>query len=269
MLPKCSICGKVLDGEYINHDRHNYHKSCFEKHIALKCTLCDKIIQGKYIKDYWGNLYHQAHTRMYPTCAYCARLIEKTITGGGVTLKDGRQICHLCRRTSVYNIQEANTLLAQTHAQLAHFGIKIEYKYPLALVDTATLAQVSGKKNPDHQGFTRREVRFLNDRVTSFKIEVFILESLPQMHYIATCAHELMHVWQYLKVKAHLPADINEGSCNYAAYLVLSQLKSKEAEYIIYSMEKSQKKIYGKGFRKIYDLVKKHGVAYWLKYLQM
>lgn len=126
-----------------------------------------------------------------------------------------------------------------------------------------------GKKQISEQsGFTKLQKKVVNGKLSSFTMDIFILEGLPKTHFIATAAHELMHVWQHLFAVPENDLALREGSCNYAAYLVLRELKTPMAEYIINSYFENKDKIYGRGFLSVVSLVKRAGLKGWLDYLR-
>ena len=77
-----------------------------------------------------------------------------------------------------------------------------------------------------------------------------------------------MHVWLYDNGVDDMDPALCEGSCNYAAYLVLQRYPGKESEYIQTAFRDEPDPIYGDGFRGVAEYVEKHGVAGWLGYLR-
>nr|WP_281389034.1 protein DA1 [Spirochaeta isovalerica] len=97
---------------------------------------------------------------------------------------------------------------------------------------------------------------------------IYILKGMPESSFISACAHELMHIWFYSRGLTGLSPRLEEGSCNYAAYLILKTLNSPEAAYRIHELMEDRSPVYGKGFQKVLKMVEGHGVPYWLEYLQ-
>ena len=98
--------------------------------------------------------------------------------------------------------------------------------------------------------------------------KIYILRDMPTFHFIATAAHELMHVWQRLNGSDRNRLITVEGSCNYASYLVLSTYEDKRAKYIIESLKQDDNPIYGDGFRLIKEFVEKNELPAWLNALR-
>jgi hypothetical protein len=275
--PVCAVCGKPIEpGRFITKDKKNYHESCFLEKAALKCDVCGKIIQGKYRRDYWGNRYHADHVKKHPQCFYCSRLISRELTGGGKQYPDGRKICALCLENAVSSPDQADRLVHRVREELGEHGIELPDKLSkVTLVDRRGLVRAGGKtkRRSEEQGNARLEKQTVNGRLTSFSIDVTILSGLPEIHFIATAAHELMHVWQYLYAVPENDLALREGACNYAAFLLLSDRAASgrdgdTAEYVIKTMFENKDKIYGKGFHKVYGFAKRNGTRGLLEYLK-
>ena len=275
--PVCAVCGKSIEpGRFITKDKKSYHESCFFEKAALECDICGKIIRGKYRRDYWGNRYHMDHARNHSQCFYCSRLISERITGGGARYPDGRKICAMCLESAVSAPEAAKLLVGRVREELDGHGITIPGKLAkVTLADRRGLVRAGGKakQGSEEQGNARLEKQSVNGRLTSFSIEVTILSGLPEIHFIATAAHELMHVWQYLYAVPENALPLREGACNYAAYLLLSGRAASGrdrdmAEYIIKTMFENRDKIYGKGFQKVYAFAKRKGTKGLLEHLK-
>ncbi len=248
--------------------------------LAITCIHCGKPITGKYVKDYWGNVYHAGHLRQALRCFYCGRLISKGLTGGGKTYRDGRIICGLCMKSAIDDPAATGPILEDVRSRLKRYGITVKGNFAEThLLDRGGLAKVSGRRaaRSEEAGFTKLEKKTVNGRLASFSMQIFILKGLPETHFIATAAHELMHVWQHLFAVPNNDPALREGSCNYAAYLILRELsgetarkpgRSDEANYIIETFFNIKDRIYGKGFLKVYQLVKNRGITGWLDYLR-
>ena len=268
----CAFCSKPIGAGSILHEKKNYHKECFFNNIASKCTLCSKVITGRYLKDFWGNIYHSEHSGKVLQCRYCDRFVSERLTGGCRKYKDGRIVCNLCLASVVTEIGAAENKLDDVCSLLEKRGIKIEYKgLKLFLIDNYRLKKISEsryKGRGEQTGFTYYKKRIVNNRITQFKIDIYILTGLPEMHFIMTAAHELMHVWQYMNVPLKNNSALCEGSCNFAASLVLKTLKNKESDYLIHNMRNNRDRAYGTGFKRVSVFVKRVGIKEWLDYLK-
>jgi len=229
------------------------------------CAICGYRIEGRYIVDYWGNAYHEGHTRTNPTCQYCGRLIATRTTGGGTTYEDGRIICSLCRKRAIDTRRRGIEVLYEARRRLENYGLKIRPFDPaFKLLYSDTLKKYSS--GGDEQGLTHVKKRSASDgTVKELSIRVFVLSGLPYEDFLAACAHELMHVWLRLNGRDDAKRWFVEGSCNMAAYLVLREERSREAEYRIRQMRADRDKIYGRGFRKVLRFYRRRGRKAWLE----
>jgi hypothetical protein len=267
--PRCAYCGGILDSDYIIVDGKNYHDSCYNNHVALRCDLCGKIIKGQYQVDYWGNKYCAEHENKIPKCDYCGRYISDELTQGGHEYGDGRNICGLCEESAVTDINKARSFLNEVKAQLLHKGIVIDYgKIGLHLVSRDELQKKQGTQNGNEMGFVEYEYTTRENLTVIKSFDIYLLYGMPETYYFAIAAHELMHVWQYLHGMIGNDPAFCEGSCNYAAYLVLKDYPDKFAEYLIYNLENDKDEIYGDGFRRVKKLVDDYGIDYWLNQLK-
>ncbi len=276
--PRCDFCHRPIEQDYVQYEKRSYHRECFQNHVAPKCSLCGKTVEGKLLKDYWGNIYHPQHSGRETQCDYCGRFISQRLTGGGITHADGRRICGLCLKTAVGDEGRGKNLLQEVARRLGRHGLTGALnKCRFYLVDRNKLSRISKqpKNSVEETGFTHYQSTMVNNRLSSVKIDIYILTDLPEMHFISTAAHEIMHVWQYLNAPLENDKALCEGSCNYAAYLVLKEHRderkrnhSDRALYLIDSLFKSRNRYYGQGFRRIHRYVEKRGIQRWLSHLK-
>ena len=140
------------------------------------------------------------------------------------------------------------------------------FKPEFSLISRAKLKQFDPGSS-ERQGYAvfNRQVD-KDGNIITFKMQIFMLEGLPEASFISTCAHELMHIWFYSHNITDTSPALAEGSCNMASYLVLRRQKSLEAEFLIKGLFADKDKIYGGGFRKVQKLADRRGIAGWLKY---
>jgi len=265
----CAYCDSPITGTYTIYKNHNYHTQCFERHSALRCRVCNGVISGKYILDYWGNAYHTDHEGNVPRCDFCARFIVGELADGMIRFRDGRCLCGICAPTSVTDLDEADELLEEVAADLAPFGIRIDTRdIDLHLLSKSGLQQYSGQGHGT-TGFTDYYVKKnLFGRTVEKRIRVNLLYGMPRTEMIGTLAHELTHVWQFTHGVLDQNADFSEGSCNYAAYLVLRKRGGTEEEFIIETMLKDHDPVYGEGFRSVKSFAEANGLSAWLDLLK-
>jgi hypothetical protein len=87
----------------------------------------------------------------------------------------------------------------------------------------------------------------------------YLLTGMPETEMVQTLAHELMHVWQGVHNSLEEDDTLREGSANYAAYLVMKRMGSKEAQFVITCMLEDPSPVYGGGFRRVKKYGDKHG----------
>ena len=202
-----------------------------------------------------------------PSCTYCGRLISRELTKGGTTYSDGRRICMLCHKSAIETPVKGKQLLQMVHDKLELLGIKISpFKPEFFLIDRSRLKSLAGQA--ETQGFARFQRETINGQVKSFKLQIYILKGLPESSFITACAHELMHVWFFSRNITDISPRLAEGSCNYAAYLLLKNMPGPEAKYRIRELMEDKSPVYGKGFQKVFKMAEDRGVEYWLNYVQ-
>jgi len=267
---RCAYCRKPVGTNWVTYDGQEYHKECYDNFVALRCSFCGEIIDGEYLRDQWGNTYHEYH-KNEPRCQYCGRLFTAA-TNGGERFSDGRSECGVCLENAVCKKLDAETIMYDVKATLASLGIGIDRdKLPVKLVDAGQLSTRHGNRRNDLElaGLTQFEKSsWLYGLVNSKKFTIYILHSLPRKHYVATIAHELMHVWLGLNAPMTQSSAMVEGTCNYAAYLILKQLADEESERMIDQMTGSTDPNYGEGFRRVKAQVELLTLPGWLEYLK-
>jgi hypothetical protein len=202
-----------------------------------------------------------------PRCDYCGRLLSERLTGGGKAYPDGRKICGLCLKTAVSDLKRGRRILREVHDQLEGFGVLIRPFQPgFSLIDRSRLRQLD-RTGREKQGYAVFNRKTLNGEIREFSLEVYILDGLPETAFRSTCAHELMHIWFYSRGITDASPAMVEGSCNMAAWLMLSRMKTPEASYLMRSFSEDRSRVYGKGFRKARSLVDRKGIKGWLEHI--
>jgi hypothetical protein len=268
--PRCAVCGKTLEGEWVVYEDKDYHKRCYEDSIALRCSVCGGIIEGEYLFDCWGNTYHKYHSDEIPKCSFCGRLFSDPLAGQGSQLSRTRHICAKCSEQAIMDDDIGRKLLDETKARLDRAGVVIrkdQIKFELATAER--LSELAGHDSESHYGLTifkhSRILGLLEER----EYTIYILRGMPRLHFISSAAHELMHVW--LSQNTHLKTEepLVEGSCNYAASLVIGQFDDDMASCVIKQMDEDPDPVYGEGFRRVKKMADNRGVEYWLQHLRL
>jgi hypothetical protein len=266
---RCARCDRPITGAYAEYQGRNYHNNCFERHVALRCALCDDIVRGEYLQDFWGNSYCFRHEGEAPVCDSCGRFISDRTTGGGVRYDDGRFICNLCRPKSMTDIDEILGLVHEVAEHLKSVGMKVDYDgIRIHLIGRDDMQKLSGHHSDGLRGFTdyREDMRVFG-RSRNRRMDLYLLYGMPRMELVSTIAHELTHVWQFNHGRFHNERAWNEGSCNYAAYLVLAKYPGRESSFFRTSLNRDGDGVYGDGFRRVKALAETEGTKSWLRQL--
>lgn len=266
----CHYCEREIKGAYTTFQGNNYHTTCFENSVAKRCALCNGVIQGEYLYDFWGNEYHLSHQKEAQACGYCGRFIAPHTTGGGIRYSDGRHICNICRESAVKEKSDALKVMAEVARYLQRYGMNFELgEIELHIVGLQTMQDKSGKGSHRLTGFTDfEEHKSLLGIGAKRRIDVYLLYGMPRIEVVSTLAHELGHVWQFAAGRLENDAAFSEGSCNYAAYLVLQHYQGKTAEYTVANLLNDENEVYGDGFRRVKHYAETEGINAWLERLR-
>ena len=269
VAPRCAVCGKPIEGTFITDGDKKYHEACYDNKVALRCDLCNAVIRGKYVQTFWGEHYCAHHQGTAPECTYCGRFLGDRSNRGGQRYPDGRNVCNICLKTAVNDEDEAQRIMESVRGRLKQIGIDVDIRdIPLHLVSRDELGRRYGGDMSHNSGFCQHDYNEIGGRVFNQRFQIFILTGMPRMHFITTLSHELMHVWQYQNCPLDNQIEFCEGSCNYAAWLVLRQIGGDKAAYQMKSLEQNQNPVYGGGFRRVKRLAEDRGNNGWLSTLQ-
>lgn len=266
----CAHCGEPIKDAFLVYKHGNYHKRCFEDHVALRCVVCGGIIQGDYLIDYWGDGYHKSHQGVVSQCDFCQRFIYGELLDGMVRLPDDRRLCGKCAPSSIASTGKVRLIFAKAAEVLASNGMEVDIaQIEILLVGTDELKRVASSSSHDTKGFSDYLVKKnIFGQVKSESIKVYLLNGMPRTQMTSTAAHELAHVWQFQNGRLDQDPAVSEGSCNFAAYLVLRALGGENADFVIDNMLKDPDPVYGEGFRRVKRYAEKEGLQAWLKLLQ-
>jgi hypothetical protein len=267
--PKCAVCGKTIDGKYITFEGKNYHDECYNRSVALRCGVCGDMINGEYLTDFWGNNYHARHQGETPECDYCGRFIS-SVSDGGNKFTDGRTVCGICSKSAITTLAEMDTLVTEVRRMLLTKGIDVPFEEAdNHLVGRDELLKLIKRTEPDIQGYAAfKETRVFGLFSADQRAEIYLLHGMPIMKAMAVLAHELMHLWQFRYAKRNADLDVQEGSANYAAWLILQDFSDDEAKYILHNLEKDPNPAYGEGFRRIRKFAQAQNRESFLEYLK-
>ncbi len=266
---KCFNCNKPIKGSYSTKNGVYYDRKCYEELFSIKCQICNKPINGEYLVDFYGKKYHKYHETELKKCDNCNRLISQKTTSGSKKYSDGRIICNICNEKVYAFADEYYRLLDKVILRLNNYGL--EFRKPtieLIIVDLIELQKVSGYRySKSIKGYTKTEMKVIGSK-KSFKHFVYVLGNVPPKYVAATLAHELMHIWINENVQHKLSHQFEEGSCNFISYIYLKSDYSNDAKSIIKQLLNNPDKIYGDGFRKVYNRFKGRDFNLFLYYIK-
>jgi hypothetical protein len=178
-------------------------------------------------------------------------------------------ICPICAKTAVNELAKAEKLLIEVRDQLACSGINLSTDIQLALVDRDELLKHTAgtARHPLGATLYRSDLTRSGDHVYR-DFRVLVLSGLPEAQLKEVLAHELMHVWMMSHTDDRHAAAVSEGSCQFAAYLVLCADQSEQGRYYLEQLLTNDDPIYGEGLRQVMLIVEREGTAGWLDYLK-
>jgi len=265
----CEVCDRPITGAYSEQKGKVYHNDCFIDNIALKCSLCDDVLRGEYLQDYWGNSYCKHHDGEAPMCDSCGRFVSQELTGGGTRYDDGRFICNVCKPRSMTDVDDILEIVFEVAGHMKAFGMEVDYSgIQIHLIGRDKMQTLSGHHSNGLRGFTDyREDWRVFGKSQNRKMHIYLLYGMPRMEIVNTIAHELAHVWQFNRGRFRNEREWSEGSCNYAAYLVLGKYPGRESSFFRTSLSRDVDPVYGDGFRRVKTLAEAEGPTSWLRYL--
>ncbi len=260
----CAYCHKPIGDLYAPHDGKIYHGECYQKRFVVTCYVCGKLITEQYREDYWGNPSHAAHESDTPSCAFCGRFIVGGFAAESVSFPDGRRLCGICGATSVTSIEHVERLADAVEASLQGRGLQVDgHNVTYALIDQNKMKQLTRRSHHVFTGFTDyRSIQ--SDGVSATSFDISLLDGMPELEMAFTIAHELMHVWLFQHDVSIRDDAWVEGSCNYAAYLLMQDTPTREAAFLGERLQNDPDETYGNGFRRVRAFVDENRVEGWI-----
>jgi hypothetical protein len=269
-VEKCARCGDVITGPYTVYEGQSLHDRCYNDHYLSYCSICKGAIVGPFSYNSWGDTVHARHANEFPSCAYCGRLKAEPLSGRGVRYPDGRELCSACYGRAVSNMSAARAVMDTVVNTLRLHGIRIEHDFALHLVDQDEMSRANPADGMEALGYTGLEKRSaVFGLVSTSTIDVYVLSGMPRTFLAGVLAHEIMHVWLFTNAPLENDHVLNEGSCEYAAYLAIRNRPGRMTQFYLESQMASKDRVYGEGFRKVKGYVANVGVESWLGYLRL
>ena len=262
---KCTECSRrIRQGTYFRMNGKTYcSKNCLENAMP-KCSICGKILERYMQSPVSGKKYCESCAGK-PQCFFCGDIAG---TGAGYRITNEMLLCRNCRKSSVSQPRKAYPLFTLIRKQLKErLGISTDHRISFYLTSYGVLQRkLAGAPRSGQSGLyecqttvrTEKKIdtrtgKTVSSRVSSVlkKHFIYILSSLPDAEYRHAAVHELTHDWlgeYYPHVK---DLKIQEGVCEYMAYLFLEDERKNNAgvRLALARMEKNTDPVYGDGFR--------------------
>ena len=265
---KCTVCSRSIKyGTYYTGNGRIY---CSEKCInnaKPKCSLCKKSLDT-YIQagippaNYCTTCFHT------PRCFFCSRPAGRR--GQLYKIAPQMLLCRNCGKNSVSNQSKALASFRILRKQLMNvLKVGTDHKINFLLTAFEDLRKnCSGSLHTGQTGLyvcktmiqTTKKIDPRTGKTLSTTKKavqkdhfIYILSSLPHAEFRQTVIHELTHDWLGEYYPHITDAQIQEGVCEYMAYLFLEDEKNNDPHIrsMLSRMEKNPDPVYGGGFRLI------------------
>lgn len=191
-------------------------------------------------------------------CDFCSRPLN------GVSydrLSDGRIRCQSCTSSAIDDVGEFTDLFFATQ-MLMEDNYRITYHVPINIrvTDAKTIGALTGRVFVPTTGYDGRVVGFARHNGQDYTL--YVENGSPRLATIATTAHEMTHIWQYIswdrkKIKQHYPTKlandlVYEGMASWTEiqtlYMIGEYTYAQEQEQILEYRAKDPEDVYGNGF---------------------
>lgn len=196
---------------------------------------------------------YDPHKQGAHLCDFCG---VELLGGEYELLKDGRERCNRCSMTAVKKVEDFKSLYKTVLRNMeAFYGIKLNVAVKVRTTNAKQIAKHVGMKFVATPGFDGRVLGFAQKDKTGYSL--YIENGSPKLAAIATIAHELTHIWQYLnwneaelikKYGKQNMLEVYEGMAKWAEvqYLMLMNEKSYAKRQEITTRMRDDE--YGRGF---------------------
>lgn len=127
-------------------------------------------------------------------CDFCAAVI----TGVEYEVLDsGLERCLQCASSALRTQEQFVALYKKVHQNMeAFFGINLNIPVTVRMVNASKIAKMTGMRLVPSPGFDPRVLGFARRDKNGFSL--YIENGSPKIAAVATMAHELTHIWQYV-----------------------------------------------------------------------
>lgn len=141
------------------------------------------------------------------------------------------------------------------------YGVDYMPHIPVIIISREQMYQEAGNRKTVGLAYTQE----FPDGEQAF--EIHMIAGLTKLDFAEVLAHEIMHTWiNQNGINISSKAD-EEGLCNYASFIVLSEVGNDYAKSLINAMMHNSDPIYGVGFRNVKAKIEKIGFHQYLQTL--
>ncbi len=189
---------------------------------------------------------------------YCDFCGAELMGGEYDLLKDGRERCILCSETALRTGKEFQKVFRTILRNMeTFFGVRLNVAVKVRMVDAKKIAKFSGSRLEPTPGFDGRVLGFAQK--DAFGYSIYVENGSPKLAAIATLAHELTHIWQYLHWndselaarygQEHL-LEVYEGMAKWIEIQYLLYLNERDYANRQIAITANRNDVYGRGFLK-------------------
>ena len=143
-----------------------------------------------------SEFYEKAITRIKQDVHYCD-FCGKELGVEYDVLSDGRERCNDCSRTIVKSVEDLSEIFIEIERNMeVMFGINYFTSIDVKFADSKKIARHFKEVFVATSGYDPRTLGFAEDRNGAYSI--WVENQSPYLSSVATIAHELTHIWQYL-----------------------------------------------------------------------
>lgn len=266
LRPRCSVCNQMITNGGIRSNLKLFcSNACLERTLP-RCDLCKLPFRNGYAIT--SHVYCENCEKDSPRCFSCG-----LPAAHATRLQDGREICPLCMRWAVNDIEIAQKHYERALRQLqAWTSLRLETVPALALVDRTTIHNLSSTiRKTDSpvsvRGLYSRQVTRTTQFMLGFKKketveteeQIYIVDHLHDAVFRVAAMHELMHdlIQEHFPKFKDAPQWVEEGICQQAS---AEYCRLRHYTDILYGIEHCTDPDYGNGYQYIKQQV---GVGGW------
>jgi hypothetical protein len=181
-------------------------------------------------------------------CVFCGKVFGATQFH---QLDDGRQRCFTCSQTGIDQVSLVEPLYEQVRDFFKDvYGKTLPTDIELSVLSTGEIHKLSGLPFVPEAGHPRIAGKATRDELDHLK--VVIENGSPKVHTLSTLAHELTHIWQYVKLPVDsMTLEEIEGFATWVEIDMMTQLGETPYANMLEQQLLHRQDEYGTGYRLI------------------